>query len=71
MHHFAEFFKSIRRCIAEDSLPDLIKLIDDQKQKYDAEAEKRDRLKADESQKQTETNAVLKRIKINENGEGK
>lgn len=34
-HHYLEFFKTIRQCISDDTLPLLISFISDQQTKYE------------------------------------
>lgn len=43
-HHYLEFFKTIRQCIANDTLPSLLDLVSEQQAKYD-EIKKSDQMK--------------------------
>lgn len=64
MHHFTQFFKAIQLSISQDTLPDLIEIVQDQKQNHDIEAERIRQHQASEVSDENEANAVLKKIKI-------
>lgn len=66
MHHFIEFFRAIRKSIAEDTLPEMIELIDIQQKAYDARVAATKRKNDAENENHNKTEANLKKIKIDE-----
>lgn len=64
MHHYLEFFRAIRKSIAEDTLPEMIELIEKQKQVHDALIAASEQKNEAEIQEEAETEADLKKNKI-------
>lgn len=63
-HHYNDFFRAIRKSIAEDTLPQMIELIEAQKQIHDAQVAASE-LKS-ESNHGHEVEVDVKKIKIGE-----